>query len=58
VRTDIARGARRAKHDRGSGRRVARLRIRGNSSSALWILIAWVAFLLLVVVPWMIHQTP
>jgi len=58
VRTDLARGARRTKQYRGSGRRVARLRMRGNSSSALWILVGWVAFLLLVVVPWMIHQTP
>jgi hypothetical protein len=30
--------------------------MRGNESWELWILIAWVAFLLLVVVPWMIRH--
>jgi len=30
--------------------------MRGNGSWELWILIAWVAFLLFVVVPWMIRH--
>jgi hypothetical protein len=32
--------------------------MRGNSSLELWLLIVWVTFLLLVVVPWMIRQSP
>jgi hypothetical protein len=32
--------------------------LRGNGSLELWLLIAWVVFLLLVVVPWMIRQSP
>jgi hypothetical protein len=43
---------------RGSRRRVRRVRLRGNGSLELWMLIAWVTFLLLVVVPWMIRQSP
>jgi hypothetical protein len=31
--------------------------MRGNFSWELWLLVAWVAFLLFVVVPWMIRQT-
>jgi hypothetical protein len=31
--------------------------MRGNSSWELWLLVVWGAFLLLVVVPWMIRQT-
>ena len=27
-------------------------------SLGLWILVAWVVFLIVVVVPWMIRQTP
>jgi hypothetical protein len=41
---------------RGSRRRVRQLRLRGNTSAQLWLFVGWVAFLLLVVVPWMIRQ--
>jgi hypothetical protein len=41
---------------RGSRRRLRQIRLRGNASVGLWLLIAWVLFLLLVVVPWMIRQ--
>jgi hypothetical protein len=30
--------------------------MRGNDSRQLWLLILWVAFLLLVVIPWMIRH--
>ena len=46
-----------AKAYRGSLRRVRRIRLRTNGSWELWVLIAWVAFLLLIVVPWMARQT-
>jgi hypothetical protein len=32
--------------------------MRGNSAREMWLLLAWVGFLLLVVVPWMIRHTP
>jgi len=41
---------------RGSRRRVRQLRLRGNASAQLWLFVGWVAFLLLVVVPWMIRR--
>jgi hypothetical protein len=47
-----------AKWYRGSRRRIRRVRLRGNGSLELWLLIVWVMFLLLVVVPWMIRQSP
>jgi hypothetical protein len=37
---------------------VQRIRLRGNSSLGMWLLLAWVMFLLLVVVPWMIRYSP
>jgi hypothetical protein len=49
-------GPRAGKTYRGSRRRVDRVKMRGNGSRELWILVAWVTFLLLVVVPWMMHQ--
>jgi hypothetical protein len=33
------------------------MRLRGNGSLTLWLLVAWVVFLLFVVVPWMIRQS-
>ena len=39
---------------RGSPKRVGRIRLQGNGSRELWLLAAWVVFLLLVVLPWMI----
>jgi hypothetical protein len=45
-----------AKTYRGSRRRVRNIRPRGNASAELWLLVGWVAFLLMVVVPWMIRQ--
>jgi hypothetical protein len=41
---------------RGSRRRFRQIRLRDNSSAELWLIVAWVGFLLLVVVPWMIRQ--
>jgi hypothetical protein len=42
---------------RGSRQRLRRIRLRGNGSLELWLLILWVAFVLLVVVPWMLRQS-
>jgi len=42
---------------RGSTQRLRRIRLRGNMSLEMWLLIVWVTFLLFVVVPWMIHQS-
>jgi hypothetical protein len=41
---------------RGSQKRLRRIRLRGNWSVELWLLLAWVAFLLLVVLPWMVQD--
>jgi hypothetical protein len=49
-------GSRSAKVYRGSRRRLQQLRLRGNASLELWLLVFWVLFLLLVAVPWMIKQ--
>ena len=49
-------GQRAAKTYRGSRRRLRQLKPRGNGSAELWLLIGWVAFLLLVVLPWVIRQ--
>jgi hypothetical protein len=46
-----------AKTYRGSKRRVRRIRMRGNGSWEMWIFVVWVAFLLFVVVPWMIRNS-
>jgi hypothetical protein len=45
-----------AKTYRGSRQRLRSIRLRGNASAELWLFVGWVAFLLLVVVPWMIRQ--
>src|SRR6266550_4621019 len=50
-------GSRPAKSYRGSRRRVKRLKSRGNFSFEMWVLAAWVIFLLLVVLPWMIRHS-
>jgi hypothetical protein len=54
--TDSRVSARPARVFRGSNKRVRRIRMRGNDSRQLWLLILWVAFLLLVVIPWMIRH--
>ena len=36
--------------------RCRQIRLRGNGSAELWLFVAWVAFLLLVVLPWMIRR--
>lgn len=42
---------------RGSRRRVERITLKRNWSLPMWVLVAWVIFLLFVVVPWMVrHQ--
>jgi len=56
VTSDAPSGQRAGKIYRGSHRRLKQIRLRGNSSFGLWLLIVWVLFLLLVVVPWMIRQ--
>jgi hypothetical protein len=53
---DAPSGQRPGKAYRGSRRRLKHIRLRGNSSLELWLLVGWVTFLLLVVVPWMIRQ--
>jgi hypothetical protein len=50
-------GNARSKRYRGSRRRLKRLTIRGNSSWEFWVLLGWIAFLLLAVIPWMIRQS-
>jgi hypothetical protein len=42
---------------RGSYRRFKKIRLRGNGSVEMWVFVGWVAFLLLVVVPWMIGES-
>jgi hypothetical protein len=42
---------------RGSRRRLKRIKVRGNSSLELWLLIAWVAFLLVIVLPWLLRHS-
>ena len=49
-------GGARSKRYRGSRRRVRRLTMRGNGSWEFWLLLGWIAFLLLVVMPWMISR--
>jgi hypothetical protein len=41
---------------RGSRRRVREIKPRGNGSAELWLFVGWVAFLLLVVLPWMVRR--
>jgi hypothetical protein len=41
----------------GSRRHLKRIKARGNGSLELWILIAWVVFLVLVVLPWMLRHS-
>jgi len=53
--TDFERSSRPARLYRGSRRRLRRITLRGNGSGELWVLAGWVAFLLLVVLPWMIR---
>jgi hypothetical protein len=56
ITSDAAPGSKPGKRHRGSSRRLRQIRLRANWSVEFWLLIAWVAFLLLVVVPWMIRQ--
>jgi hypothetical protein len=42
---------------RGSRRRLRQIAIKGNSSLELWLLVAWVVFLLVVVLPWMVRHS-
>jgi hypothetical protein len=42
---------------RGSRRRLKRIKIRGNSSLELWLLVGWVVFLVLIVLPWMLRHS-
>lgn len=51
-------GTRPGKWFRGSRRRLERITLRDNWTVEMWLLVAWVAFLLFVVVPWMVRQSP
>jgi hypothetical protein len=44
------------KVNRGSRRRLNRIGLRRGGSWQLWVLIAWVVFLLLFVLPWVLRQ--
>ena len=43
-------------YDRGSRKRLNRIRLRGNWSIELWIFVAIMAFMLIVGVPWLIRH--
>jgi hypothetical protein len=45
-----------AKVYRGSRRRVRAIKMRHNGSRELWLFVAWVAFVLFVVLPWMVRH--
>jgi len=50
-------GSRPARLYGGSRRRLQRIKLRGNGSWELWLLLLWVLFLLFVIVPWMLRQS-
>jgi hypothetical protein len=50
-------GSRPGKTYRGSARRLRRIALRGNWSLEIWLLVAWILFLLFVVVPWVMNQS-
>jgi len=50
-------GSRPARLYSGSRRRLQRIKLRGNGSWELWLLLLWVLFLLFVIVPWMLRQS-
>jgi hypothetical protein len=55
---DAAPGSQRPpKTYRGSRRRLRQITPKGNGSFELWLLVAWVVFLLLVVLPWMMRHS-
>ena len=56
--SDARTGARAAKRYRGSSRRLKQIRLRGNFSWEIWLIAAWVAFLLFVLLPWMARRMP
>jgi len=54
---DPTRASRPPKTYRGSHKRVRRIKMRDSASWELWVLIGWLAFLVLVVLPWMIRHS-
>jgi hypothetical protein len=54
---DITSGSRAPKTYRGSRKRIRQIKMRHNGSWELWLLVAWLAFLVLVVLPWMIRYS-
>jgi len=54
---DLTSGTRPPKTYRGSRRRIRQLKMRDHWSLGLWLLVAWVVFLILVVLPWMIRHS-
>jgi hypothetical protein len=51
-------GARPPKRYRGSARRLRQIRLRGTFAWEMWLLVAWVAFLVFGVLPWMMRHAP
>jgi hypothetical protein len=58
VPSDTGAGSRPSKRYQGSARRVKQIRMRGSFTWEMWLLVAWVFFLLLVVLPWMVRHSP
>jgi len=56
VTSDLRGSARPSKDYRGSRRRLKKIRLRGNSSWELWVVLAWVVFVLFVLIPRMIRH--
>jgi hypothetical protein len=54
---DTTSGARAPKIYRGSRKRIRAIKMRDNGSWELWLLVGWLAFLVLVVLPWMIRHS-
>src|SRR5262245_16664677 len=54
IPTNLYGASRASKRYRGSAHRVKRIRMRGNFAKEMWFVVAWVFFLLLIVLPWMV----
>jgi hypothetical protein len=53
---DPTSGSRPARTFRGSRRRMRRIKMRQSGTWEIWLLVVWIVFLLLVVIPWMVRQ--
>ena len=54
---DITSGSRASKTYGGSRKRIRQIKMRDNGSWEIWLLVAWLVFLVLVVLPWMIRHS-